>query len=197
MGRAEYPLIAEAQLKSEVVGVVGTKIVDLDLKPSPANGALIAKLKHLAVTGIRVWQEDAPEAGKGAATAGAGAGTSSVVRAPKANGGMSVCFGLCLLPFHRACGRLRPGLPLHARMVWSAAIKITVSYRMKDSAFGQQCVEAINAAIEDFAEAKVSFPTPAGLCLPRCTCRLSHGALLTVRPLLTLWLGFKLQPRNV
>lgn len=47
--------------------------------------------------------------------------------------------------------------------VCAASVKIRVTYRDGDAAFGQQCVETINNLIEGFYEDKVVVPLTAGV----------------------------------
>lgn len=60
----------------------------------------------------------------------------------------------------------------HADKMWyvclllcwcTAPIKVRVSYRDGDAAFGQQCVETINSLIAGFSEKKVVVPLSAGV----------------------------------
>lgn len=83
----EYPLLVEASLANEALTAGGAKVVDVDLKPSPQNGALIFSLKKFAesVPGMRIWQEEA--AGTEAAhDAAASAGEPAVAGAGAAAG---------------------------------------------------------------------------------------------------------------
>lgn len=89
MASAKYPHVVETALKNAATTEGGAHVVDLELKSSPQNGALIAELKRFAdsTPGMKVWQEEATEGDPGVgAVGGAGVG-SGVSGGPTAGAG--------------------------------------------------------------------------------------------------------------